>query len=347
MTKWFYARGEERLGPVTQEDIAALLRNGKLDAHNGLVWREGLADWVKPASLPEFQEQATRDSVNSTPSPSTGSTASDSGIYSPPAASTLPNTTSPDMDDLPDIPPGSEPLGISEVIGRGFDLTKRHFGILLGAIAIIFGFSLVTSLLETVVEAIGAFSGENSDGGKVEIVLTILSAIITIAGQLFELFLTLGLIRFGLNFVSGRQANLGMLFGELRLLPRMVGATILYGLMVALGLILLVVPGIYLALKFSQYQYAIVDRNLGVIDSLKYSSEITAGSLWQLLGLAVLLILINLLGVVALCVGLIFTIPLTNVITWLCYRWLQKGHATLHDRGHLAQHPLSRNSATV
>jgi uncharacterized RDD family membrane protein YckC len=42
---WYYARGDERMGPVDEAQILALAATGQITAQT-LVWREGMADWV-------------------------------------------------------------------------------------------------------------------------------------------------------------------------------------------------------------------------------------------------------------------------------------------------------------
>jgi hypothetical protein len=60
-----------------------------------------------------------------------------------------------------------------------------------------------------------------------------------------------------------------------------------------IALILLFVSWIIWILKFCLFGFLIVDKNLGVIDSLKMSSEITKGTKWKLL---VLFLLIGIMG---------------------------------------------------
>lgn len=42
---WYYARGDERMGPVDDDEIVALAASGQISAQT-LVWREGMADWM-------------------------------------------------------------------------------------------------------------------------------------------------------------------------------------------------------------------------------------------------------------------------------------------------------------
>ena len=60
-------------------------------------------------------------------------------------------------------------------------------------------------------------------------------------------------------------------------------ANILVQILVNIGMFLLVVPGIILALMFSQFHFLIIDRRVGVIDSLSLSNQITKGNKLTLL----------------------------------------------------------------
>ncbi len=41
---WYYAQGDERIGPVDEGEFTALIESGSVKGHT-LVWREGMADW--------------------------------------------------------------------------------------------------------------------------------------------------------------------------------------------------------------------------------------------------------------------------------------------------------------
>ncbi len=55
-------------------------------------------------------------------------------------------------------------------------------------------------------------------------------------------------------------------------------------LIVALGLILLIIPGIVFAVWLSLVQFGIADKSLGIIDSLKESKALISGRFWKVLG---------------------------------------------------------------
>lgn len=93
-------------------------------------------------------------------------------------------------------------------------------------------------------------------------------------------------------------------------------------LIVGVGLILLVVPGIIFAVRYVFYGYAVVDRNAAPMDALAQSAAATKG-VWgtvSLFGLAVLLLTI--LGALALGVGLLVTTPISVLAAAWVYRRL-------------------------
>jgi type IV pilus assembly protein PilA len=65
--EWFYLESDRELGPVTQEQLLLLLRS-KLP-RGTLVWRDGLAEWMKAEDVPEIAAllAAPRPSVPSLP----------------------------------------------------------------------------------------------------------------------------------------------------------------------------------------------------------------------------------------------------------------------------------------
>ena len=101
-------------------------------------------------------------------------------------------------------------------------------------------------------------------------------------------------------------------------------ATLLVGVIVVVGLILLIVPGIMWALRYMFVPYLVMDKGLDVTSALAESARITYGHKWQLLGLVFLMVLLNILGAICLLVGLLVTIPVSALATVHAYRTLSK-----------------------
>jgi hypothetical protein len=52
-TNWHHARGNQQLGPVTDESIRGLIANGQLSPSDK-VWRDGMPQWVEASAVPEL-----------------------------------------------------------------------------------------------------------------------------------------------------------------------------------------------------------------------------------------------------------------------------------------------------
>lgn len=102
-----------------------------------------------------------------------------------------------------------------------------------------------------------------------------------------------------------------------------VGTKILVAFVVLVGLVLLIIPGIIAALALLFSTYLVIDRDLGPIEAMKESLRITKGNRWKLLLLVLSIVLINILGVLALIVGLLVSIPVSLLAIVHAYRTLE------------------------
>lgn len=98
--------------------------------------------------------------------------------------------------------------------------------------------------------------------------------------------------------LNGQQVSLGECLGQAigKLLP-LIGLGILMTLGIGLGMILLIIPGVILALMWVVAAPVMMAEDKGIIDSLKRSAELTKGSKrWILLLFVVYIILAMILG---------------------------------------------------
>jgi uncharacterized membrane protein len=99
-------------------------------------------------------------------------------------------------------------------------------------------------------------------------------------------------------------------------------ASLLVSLVIVGGMLLLIVPGIIFALMFMFATFIVIDRELGPIEAMKESNRLTKGYKWSLLGFILVITLLNLLGLIALVVGLLVTIPVSWLALVHAYRTL-------------------------
>jgi len=158
-----------------------------------------------------------------------------------------------------------------------------------------------------------------------------------IASAIVSLVLSIGMVRFLLHVVDGKTAKASDLYDTSRkeVLRYLLGS-IIYTLITLVGFLLLFVPGIIFSIKYSFYNFFIIDKGLPATDAIRASGEITKGNKWNLLLFGLLLGLINILGVVALILGLFITIPLTWIANAYIYRKLSTGYTYTPSKERLA-----------
>ena len=99
-------------------------------------------------------------------------------------------------------------------------------------------------------------------------------------------------------------------------------ASFLYGIAIALGLLLLIIPGIFIAIRFQFYPYFILENNDSYFSALQKSYNLSQNLTLELLLLGIVVIALNAAGVLFFGIGVIFTYPLTTMAIATVYRSL-------------------------
>jgi hypothetical protein len=187
-------------------------------------------------------------------------------------------------------------FSISEALQFGWHKTREHSGILFQVMLTLFA-------LQVVQEMVSASIGRTLIGALASAALGILSIVISV-----------GFTIIAIKLAHGHEAHYRDLFPWNRMVWLYFLASALAGLAVVGGLILLVIPGIIVALRLSMVRFAIVE-GARPFESLHQSWEATRGHFWRLLGLFLVLVGINIVGAILLLVGLLVTVPL-SMLAW-------------------------------
>jgi len=123
-------------------------------------------------------------------------------------------------------------------------------------------------------------------------------------------------------YSQGRRASFGECLSVAfsRFLPVIV-VSFLFGLAVILGMILLIVPGVMLAVMWSVVVPITVEERVGIFGAFGRAQDLTRGARWKIFGLFLLLILIGLgIGLIfglisAVAIGLSYTTPSISLTT--------------------------------
>jgi uncharacterized membrane protein len=99
------------------------------------------------------------------------------------------------------------------------------------------------------------------------------------------------------------------------------------GILTVLGIIALIIPGIYLGVG---YIFAILFGVFGGFDfwtSMEYSRRLVHTNWWKFFGFFLVLLLLNIAGLLALLIGLLVTVPVTYLSIYVLFEDLT-GEAT-------------------
>lgn len=100
--------------------------------------------------------------------------------------------------------------------------------------------------------------------------------------------------------------------------------TLIYVASVMIGTVLLIVPGIYIAVRFKFFPFIAVEHeNASIEDLIKMTEKVTRGHFWPVLAFLLLATLLNILGALLLVVGLFVTVPVTLFATAHVYNKLK------------------------
>ncbi len=120
-----------------------------------------------------------------------------------------------------------------------------------------------------------------------------------------------GLYYYFLKRIRGQPAEVGDAFAgfSLAFVPLMLGGLV-SGLLTGVGILLLIIPGIYLAVAWCFTMPLIIDHKLEFWTAMEVSRRVITAQWWRMFGLLILAWLIGMLGVLACIIGVFVTAPI-------------------------------------
>jgi uncharacterized membrane protein len=194
---------------------------------------------------------------------------------------------------------------IGDYFSRGWEIFKQYawgfilFTFLIGAL------SVIVSILPSPLGSGG------SDGGSIglgNIVLFFIGPILGV-GSYFVAF----------QIARNRPYGFGDFFnGFNKFLPIFL-TYFVSAILIGFGFILLILPGIYLAVAYMFAQLFVIDKNLEFWSAMETSRKLVTKKWFSFFGLVLLLGLLNILGAILLGIGLLVTIPLSSCVVAAAY----------------------------
>jgi uncharacterized membrane protein len=209
-------------------------------------------------------------------------------------------------------------ISIKGSILFGWERFKEAPWRIIWIIAVAMGISIITSLI---------FEEISKGGGGIAV-----SVIVGVLNFVVQVFIGMGLINVALRAHDSIETL------ELKDLwvPAMfwkyLFATIFASAITLIGFVLLIIPGLIAMAALVFVPYIVMDRSMGPIEAIKESFSMTKGNRLKLFFLIIVLALLNLLGAIALLVGLLITVPVSVIAIVHAYRFLQKNIPTVTDQ---------------
>ncbi len=177
-----------------------------------------------------------------------------------------------------------EQIDVGKVVSRSFEVIGRNVGPYLG-VALLLG-GLPALLVEY------ALPKAAETGDPLAMVLSPFFWGAILFSWLCGSVLQAALVRSSILDLGGRPADVGgSLSTALALLLPLIGLSLLTSIILMVGFILLIIPGIIFYVIFSVAVPVLVEERAGVIGSLERSVALTRGSRWQVLGVLAIFVL--------------------------------------------------------
>lgn len=151
----------------------------------------------------------------------------------------------------------------------------------------------------------------------------VFNVLLHLAFLVFFSGITAGLLAITLEVLAGHSPRLALLFASLDRGPQVLLAFFLYALGVAFGLILLVAPGIYFAVRYAFFAHVLATTKASAWQSLRKAASLSQGRWRPIFVLLLKVFLLNLLGAAILGVGLLITAPVSLLAIASFYRTLE------------------------
>jgi hypothetical protein len=198
------------------------------------------------------------------------------------------------------------PISLRHALDFAWPILKKHFGL--------FTAVLLTILAAWVVLEIVVIAGQRFG--------ILLWTVMHLAFLIFFAGVEVGLLQICRALSDGKVPKFADTFAHLPLGRRFLAAQILYLLMVLIGLLLLVVPGVYLGVRCALFGFCFAGGETNLLRCFQQSATLSKGATTGLLRILAVLLVLNLLGASLLALGLFITVPLSVLVMTDVYRQL-------------------------
>ena len=210
------------------------------------------------------------------------------------------------------------PFPPGEVISEAWRIFTDRMGLLIGsylALTIISFMAIIAGWMPFVIAG-ALFDQDKTTEGAAAACVGVVTLILAMG---FLFYLQSGYLIMQLKVAREQPAEFGDLFAGGRFFLRLLLTSLLFGLIVNLGALACIIPGVLLALMFWPFAHVLVDEDRSTLECLTRAKELTDGN-WGSIFIVMIFGAACLMGGYFACgVGLIFTFPFTQVLYAVAY----------------------------
>ena len=280
-------------GPVSAEQIRSWIesRRANLDTKAKAL---GSEEWRRLGDYAEFNDHLTPPE---------------------PVVVTQPSPTPPPVGDVDakafaaDVIARARPLDVMGCMERGWEVLKANFWAVVG-----------TTFLVIMFEALISKLCGYLPGPQYHVTDKIVLGMDTWASVLIDAPIYGGLYYYILKKARGQPTEINEAFGAMgRFFVPLFLAGIVSSLLTGIGCVLLILPGIYLAVAYSFAKLLVIDRQMPFWTALEVSRRVVSSQWFSVLGLWLLATFVAVLGLIGLVIGVFITIPILFTSTACAY----------------------------
>ncbi len=198
-------------------------------------------------------------------------------------------------------------FSISGVIKAAFEQIKGVKWIFMVAVL---AYAVISTIASVVLGLV--FPTDPANPGVNDFIVAILSLPITTP-------LIVGIFMFGVKRARGEELQLNDLFSYFVIVWPLMLALIVMDIMILLGFVLLIIPGIYLSIAYTFTLPLVADKGLGFWEAMELSRKAVSKRWFKFFFFALAAMLIVIISAIPLGIGLIWTIPMIYVAYGLLY----------------------------
>jgi hypothetical protein len=268
-------------GPVSGEDLRKWIAEGRLNAQS-LAKAESDAEFRPLSAFPEFAD-----------------------IFVPPSAA----QGAPPVFSSAGLAEGDYELDIGNCLSRGWELVKANFWPTIGVTA------LVVIIIGAINQLVGLVMRPAMNSMIVQHQVTAGAIFVVVlasvaSAPIYTIF-TAGLMKYFLKLIRGEEAQIGDAFsGFGPSIGQLILLSLVQMILVLLGCVLCLIPGIYLSVAWYFAMPLIIDRRMNFWDAMELSRKMVNKHWFIVFAFLVVYGLLVIAGVIACCVGIFVTMPI-------------------------------------